>query len=107
VICQDTAFIVFKKVEMCFIPLLVVESSTSAGCPELLTLTEIKKAGIIAQCSFNSQPATSLSHQKHRIAKQQFAVFPKAAENRIVDHIDYRAAAHILHAKQQAVPNFC
>ena len=45
-------------------------------------------------------------HHKHRIAKQQFSILPKATENRVIHYINYSAPAQGLYAKQQAVLYF-
>gem|GEM_PF-6928397 len=47
-----------------------------------------------------------LPHHKHRIAKQQLPVLPKAAEDRVIYDINYRAVAHGLHTKQHTIFNF-
>src|SRR5699024_11992797 len=41
----------------------------------------------------------SISCQKYSIAHQQFTTMPEAPKQRIVNHINNRSAAHILHAK--------
>ena len=45
----------------------------------------------------------SFAHHKHRVAKQQLAVFPKAAEERIVHHKNDGAAANRLRADEQCL----
>ncbi len=56
--------------------------------------------GILKSIFLVIDPAPSLPNHKHRIAKQQFTILPKAAEQRVVRHIDNAAAAHILYDHQ-------
>lgn len=41
-----------------------------------------------------------LPYHKYRITEQQLAIFPKAAEKRIINHINYGAMSKGLYAKQ-------
>ena len=52
----------------------------------------------IKQITFGFQPPL-LVHHKNRVAKQQFTILPKLAEQGIVNHINYRAATQVLNAQ--------
>src|SRR5699024_251069 len=60
----------------------------------------------ISFASLSIRPRASVSHQKYSIGHQQPAILPEAPKQRIVNHINNRSAAHILHAKSECIFQF-